>query len=119
MKIKQGLETEYAKYVETNSRDGYSKAVVDYSERWANLMEERLSATGSTIAEIAKKASHDADTEGITGFMYGCAVQALAYFWEHGEELRRWHNKNAQLGDEGDRANESGGVLNPALLSIG
>jgi len=33
--------------------------------------------------------------------------------------LRRWHNKENQIGTEGDKANESGGVLNPALLSIG
>jgi len=51
--------------------------------------------------------------------MYGCAVVILSKCWEHGEALRRWHNKDTQIGDEGDRANESGGVLNPALLSIG
>lgn len=33
-------------------------------------------------------------------------------------KLRRWHNKDIQLGTEGDAANESGGVLNPALLHI-
>lgn len=60
-----------------------------------------------------------ANTDGITGFMYGCAVSGLAKFWKHGEQLRRWHNKDSQLGTEGDEANESGGVLNPAILTIG
>jgi hypothetical protein len=43
----------------------------------------------------------------------------LAKCWLHGEALRRWHNKDTQIGTEGDRANERGGVLNPAMLSIG
>jgi hypothetical protein len=51
--------------------------------------------------------------------MYGCAVQGLAYFWEHGEELRQWHNLDTQIKDEGEQANKSGGVLNPAILTIG
>jgi hypothetical protein len=42
----------------------------------------------------------------------------LASCWEHGEELRRWHNLKTQIRDEGEKANESGGVLNPALLNI-
>jgi hypothetical protein len=38
--------------------------------------------------------------------------------WD-GEELRRWHNKDVQIGDEGEKANETpGAVLNPALLTI-
>lgn len=101
-----------------NNDDDYGAACVRYAENWANLMEERMTE-GVTVAEVADKASHDADTEGITGFMYGYAVKMLAGCWEHGEDLRRWHNKDVQIGDEGDKANESGGVLNPALLSIG
>ena len=100
------------------NQDPYGKCAVDYVERWADLMEAQL-ATGVTVATCAKATSHEADTEGITGFMYGCAVSILSQVWEHGEDLRRWHNLDAQIGDEGERANESGGVLNPALLSIG
>jgi len=52
--------------------------------------------------------------------MYGWAVSFLASFWKYGEELRRWHNLDTQLGDEGEQANkEKGATLNPALLSIG
>jgi hypothetical protein len=117
MKLKSGMETEYAEYVRNNSQNGYSFAVVTYSERWAGLMEEAI-ASGKAVSDVAEDASHKANEEGITGFMYGCAVQGLAHFWEHGEELRRWHNLNTQIGDEGERANESGGVLNPAVLII-
>lgn len=117
MKLKTGTEHEYAEYKAKNT-DPYGGRVVSYGEDWANLMEARM-ASGEQIADIAKATSREADTDGITGFMYGCAVQALAYFWEHGEVLRRWHNLDTQIKDEGERANKSGGVLNPALLNIG
>jgi len=101
-----------------NNSDPYGKATVNYAIRWANLMEAKL-AQGAALKDIAKATSHEADTEGITGFMYGCAVSILSQCWIHGEELRRWHNKETQLGTEGDKANESGAVLNLALLNIG
>lgn len=117
MKLKQGTEQQYADYKAKNT-DPYGGRVVSYSEDWANLMEARM-ALGEKIAAIAQPTSQEADTDGITGFMYGCAVSGLAKFWEHGEALRLWHNLDTQLGKEGEKANESGGVLNPALLNIG
>ncbi len=107
----------WAKACENNT-DGYGAAVMRYAEMWARTMEGMMAA-GATLRDCAKEASHLADSEGITGFMYGCAVGTLSAVWVHGEELRRWHNKDTQIGTEGDRANESGAVLNPALLSIG
>lgn len=101
-----------------NNTDPYGGACVTYAERWARLMQVEM-ATGKPLAECADPTSHEADVEGITGFMYGCAVATLAKCWKHGEELRRWHNLKTQIRDEGERANESGGVLNPAMLNIG
>lgn len=97
--------------------DEYGAGVFRYVERWADMMEERIS-NGATVAEAAEATEHEADTEGITGFMYGCAVSILAKCWVHGDELRRWHNLKHQLGDEGEQANDNGGVLNPAVLNI-
>jgi len=101
-----------------NNDDPYGKAGVDFARRWADLMEQRIDG-GATLTDVAKQCSHDADTEGITGFMYGCAVSILSQTWVHGEELRRWHNLDTQIGTEGEAANASGGTLNPALLNIG
>lgn len=117
MQIISALQKEYEEYKENNSKDSYSQGVVTFGEAWADLMEAALAA-GASITDCAKSTSHTANTDGITGFMYGCAVQALAHFWIHGEALRRWHNKDTQLHDEGDKANESGAVLNPAILNI-
>ena len=100
------------------NEDGYGKAIFDYAESWADLMEARM-AKGEKIEDMAQETSREADVEGITGFMYGAAVATLSQAWEHGEELRRWHNIDSQIGNEGEKANEEGGTLNPALLNIG
>lgn len=101
-----------------NNQDGYGAAIYRYAARWANFMERDIAA-GKKLADVADPTSHEADDEGITGFMYGAAVSTLAHVWKHGEELRHWHNLKTQNGTEGESANKSGGVLNPAILNIG
>ncbi len=98
--------------------DSYGSGVYRFAERWADLMEKQISK-GKKLKDIAEETSSEADNEGITGFMYGAAVNVLSRTWKHGEELRRWHNIDTQIGNEGEKANESGGTLNPALLNIG
>lgn len=100
------------------NQDPYGKAVIDYAKRWADLMEERM-ANGENLEEIAKETSNEANTDGITGYMYGAAISVLHTSWKHGEQLRCWHNIDIQIKDEGEKANEKGTVLNPAILSIG
>lgn len=75
------------------------------------VIDESGDSVQKAIVDNAERLSHDADVEGITGFMYGCAVNILAQCWEYGEELRKWHNK--EYGYEGD------GVVNPAILTVG
>lgn len=101
-----------------NNTDPYGRRCYTYAADWAAAMEREL-AKGRTVADCAEETSREADTDGITGFMYGVAVSLLSHWWKHGETLRRWHNLKTQIGTEGERANESGGVLNPALLNIG
>lgn len=110
MKIKVGQESNWKHFVEINSQDFYSKGVVDYATTWAELMEEEISQ-GKKLEDIAESTSHKADEEGITGFMYGCAVSVLAQMWEYGEELRKWHNHEYNY--------EGEGTVNPAILSVG
>lgn len=104
LKNKEGWE----KFVAINN-DPYSSGVVRYAERWANMMEQEMES-GKSLIEIANATSNKADTEGITGYMYGCAVSILSKVWEHGEELRKWHNK--EYGYDGD------GTVNPAIITI-
>lgn len=113
MKFKPGMEKKYQEGY-NNNLDPYGHGVYTFAERWAKLMEKDIEDCGGpTAAVIAnfERRSHQADTEGITGFMYGCAVSILSDCWEYGEILRKWHNK--EYGYEGD------GVVNPAILTIG
>lgn len=89
--------------------DPYGKCAVDYAEGWAKLMQVEISK-GKGIIECAERTSHELSFYGITGFMYGCAVSMLSNYWKHGEELRKWHNK--EYNHEGE------GVVNPAVLTI-
>lgn len=110
-------EKAWTRWVEANT-DPYGARVISYARDWAELMEGAIDK-GKVLQDVAKETSHDADYDGITGFMYGAAVRVLFECWEHGEDLRRWHNLDTQIGDEGERANEGEGVLNPALLRVG
>lgn len=101
-----------------NNQDPYGARIYSYAKDWADLMEKAM-AEGKKLEDVADSTSHTADYDGITGFMYGAAVSVLAHCWEHGEQLRIWHNLKTQIGTEGERANKTGGVLNPAILNIG
>ena len=105
-------EADWLKWKQINASDGYSNAVVTFAEQWARLMQGELAEVFGTeqFAEIAERTSQEADTVGLTGFMYGMAVGALAKFWLYGDALRVWHNK--QYGHEGE------GTVNPALLTV-
>lgn len=112
MKIRQGMGEAYLK-----GRDGqhslYGEMVYSFAERWAELMEKDIELSddpAKAIAENANKREREADTDGITGFMYGYAVNILSQCWEYGEILRRWHNKKYDY--------EGEGVVNPFVLTI-
>lgn len=107
MKIKN--QEEYQDWIDKQNGHPYGLACFRYAENWANLMEAEMEK-GKEIKDIAEKMSYQADTEGITGFMYGMSVNILSHCWEHGEELRKWHNK--EYNHEGE------GVVNPAILTV-
>ena len=110
MRITKGKEDRWNAWVE-NNKDPYGRHVITFAERWANLMEHDINISGmSKAVRLFEDRSHQADTDGITGFMYGCAVQILSDVWEYGETLRKWYNK--EYGYKGD------GVVNPAILTI-
>lgn len=109
MKIKdEALWTEGLKNNADGRIDDYGGCVYYFAEHWADAMEAALEA-GETLDACAERLSHGVSREmgqyGITGFQYGAAVGILATVWEHGEELRRWHNLETQIGDESEEAN--------------
>ena len=94
----------------SKNTDGYGACIFKYAEGWAKLMQVEI-ANGKKLIECAESTSFQLGFLGITGFMYGAAVAILSKCWKHGEDLRKWHNK--EYNHEGD------GVVNPAILSVG
>lgn len=110
MQFKEGMRERYEKGFANQEGDPYGERCFTYARDWANLMERQV-ARGAAVSDIADKTSHAADTDGITGYMFGTAVAILADCWVYGEELRKWHNKS--WGQP-----ESKGVVNPAILHV-
>ena len=94
----------------TNS-DPYGQSVIHYAETWARLMEARMTH-GDTLEACADEASHLADNEGISGAMYGFAVNFLAKVWVHGDQLRKWHNKKFGVSEDEE------GTVNPSIIRV-
>lgn len=94
-----------------NNQDGYGGGVIAYAERWARLMQVEINA-GKKLKDIADTTSHEADIDGIAGFMYGAAVHTLATSWKHGDQLRKWHNKQYGVSEDTE------GTVNPAILTV-
>ena len=92
-----------------NNQDPYGARTVQFAEDWVRLMQLEIDK-GKDLASIAGSCCQVADHDGITGFMYGCAVNILTQCWVHGELLRVWHNKEYGV--------ESDGVVNPAILTL-
>lgn len=121
--IVENKRSDFEKGLQNNSKESYGYGTYAFASQWAAKM-EAMKKDGSSIADIAKPACDAVLKEsnetlgGLTGAMYGFAVGILANSWRYGEELRTWHNKDIQMGTEGDDANKKGGVLNPAMLGI-
>ena len=114
MKILEGREQDYKDWLDKNTHP-YGRACFTYAERWSEMLENLIESSADepmkVVVNNADRLSHEADVEGITGFMYGCAISILSQCWKYGEELRKWHNKEYNY--DGD------GVVNPAVLTIG
>lgn len=95
-------------FVNKNS-DPYGKAIVQYAQTWADLMEQRI-LNGEPLTAVASETSIQADTEGITGNMFFGAVFLLSSCWRYGEDLRDWHNRSYDY--------QGSGVLNPSVLIV-
>lgn len=98
-----------------NNEDPYGKACVDVARRVMEILDEGEEFDPHVIICQADK---DTNSGGITGFMAGCVAQMVSHCHSRGEEFRRAWNSHCQIGNEGDRANDGGGVLNPSLLTF-
>ena len=107
---------DWKKHVDANADEPYGKACVDVAREAMRLLDEQEGEFDPHT--LICKASTAAKTGGITGFMAGCAASMISQCHSRGDEFRRAWNTHNQIGDEGDRANDGDGILNPALLTI-
>lgn len=96
--------------------DPYGKACVDVAREVMRLLDEQQEFD---THKIICDADDNIKAGGITGFMAGCVAQIVSQCHSRGEEFRKKWNTDNQIDDEGDKANEGKGVLNPALLNLG
>lgn len=98
--IREGKEKNFQNYIDLNSFDDYGKAIIDFSIRWAQLLEQAIYSSEQLAEQVIKERASDlslqADTEGISGFMFECAIAGLAHYWKYGAELADWYNERAE-----------------------
>lgn len=105
-KIKPDLKDEWIRAAGNSCCDGYSFGVVQATVAAFGILD-----SGGTCKEAEDKFGEI----GISGYMAGCCAGWISRFHERGEEFRIYWNK--QWGVDEDKAN--GGVVNPAIMTIG
>ena len=101
--------------VATNS-DPYGKACVDTARRVMEILDAEPGAFN--CHELMCRADKEVKAGGLTGYMAGAVASMISQIHSRGDEFRRVWNLGTQIGNEGEKANDSGGVLNPAVLNI-
>lgn len=104
MKIVEGKEEAYGKYVQINSEDDYSKQCITAGEAVGASLDEGASPAVALLAMNGM---------GLTGYMAAMVAKAIAHFHPRGEEIREEWNK--QWGAEG----LENGLVNPAIMNVG
>lgn len=107
MKVKDGMQEEYANYAAKNSADDYSKCCVDAGEVFAKSLDE-----GKTPDQANSDMCDSESGKELTGFMAGCVMQSIVRFHERGDEVKKWWN--TRWGGTGEEA----GTVNPAIITI-
>ncbi len=79
------------------NQSGYGRAIMKYAERWAKTMQYLMKNENKTLAESAIETIEACDFSGISGSMYGCAVQVLEQCWQYGNELREWEDSRYDI----------------------
>lgn len=63
------------------------------AERWGWAMEQEI-ANGRTVADAAEITLFDADSDRMSGAMFGFVMKTLCTFWIYGEQFRQWQMRS-------------------------
>lgn len=119
MKIREGREKYWKEAWDINQTDDYSKAAIEYTKHWAELMEVQIES-GKELKDIAKDTSFESSAKyEITIAMHNVAVELLVKFWFYGKDLMIWHNRRfSKTEEEGDKLTEESKLINSAIVEI-
>lgn len=102
-----------------NNKDEYGGQCVKVAYHLMKRIDDpKVEITEAKIHTLIVDADNKTDEPGISGYMAGAVASMVSACHERGDEFRRAWNRDTQIGDEGDKANEGDGVLNPALMNI-
>lgn len=102
-----------------NNTDPYGGCCVKVAERVMAILDAEPDALAeNTASDLVIRADNETKAGGITGFMAGAVASIVSGCHSRGDEFRRSWNGEVALGNEGERANDSGGVLNPAIMNV-
>lgn len=108
-------EKAWDNWVKSNT-DPYGKTCVDVARQVMVILDAEPGDFDAYT--LVTRADNEIKAGGITGFMAGAVATMVSSCHSRGEEFRRKWNVANQIQDEGEKANKSGGVLNPALINI-
>ena len=80
-------EKKWREIIKNNKKD--MRGMLCFTSRWARIMEKHL-RNGEKIEKICIKASHEADTDYISGSEFDCAVNILSGIWKYRKELHEY-----------------------------
>ena len=110
MIIKQEMWDECVK----SNKDPYGRCCVDVARKVMEIIDEENPET-LDCHKLICRADDEINAGGITGFMAGCVANMVAKFHSRGEEFRKaWNKPYLKDGQE-----DKGGVVNPAIITIG
>lgn len=87
LRIRFDRREEFGTFVKVNSSDSYSFGVVRFVIAWMIFMEKEIGDgdPSEIIPKVYEKYASEADTDGITGFMYEAAVHFISDLWQYGD----------------------------------
>lgn len=81
-----------------NNTDSYGRAVLQFAQTWAELMEQRMEAQ-ETVESCFKPTADAANAMfGVTGAMVWQATQVLAECWAYGQQLKAAYEQPGNAG---------------------
>lgn len=86
--IADGCEEVLQSWFDRN-QDDYGRRCITYAQDWAKLIQIKIREGVPLTKELVNELSHQADTDGITDFMYIISKNVLRTTWKHWNRIKK------------------------------